>query len=73
MSKEKYIDYTNNTFNGKAKEIVLNQIELFYDESQIINKNHYKVGEDVILKKGTFMHGIPDEDDFCYWEKQNKK
>ena len=38
MSKEKYIEYTNNTFDGKAKEIILNQIELFYDENKIINK-----------------------------------
>ena len=64
MSKEKYIEYANNTFDGKAKEIVLHQIELFYDESKIINKNHYKIGDDVILKKGTFMHGIPDKDNF---------
>lgn len=64
MSKEKYIEYTNNTFDGKAKEIILNQIELFYDENKIINKNHYEVGDDVILKKGAFMHGIPDEDGF---------
>ena len=62
--KEKYIKYANNTFEGQAKEIVLNHIELFYDESIQIKKKHYNVGDDVFLKKGSFMHGIPDEPGF---------
>ena len=56
--KEKYIEYANKTFEGKAKEIVLNQIELFYDTKVQINKNKYNTGDDVFLKKGTFIHGI---------------
>ncbi len=55
---EKYIKYTNDTFEGKAKELILNQIELFYQDEIIINKNHYNVGDKVFLKKGTFIHGI---------------
>jgi hypothetical protein len=36
--KEKYIEYANNTFSGKALELVLNQIELFFKDVSI-NKN----------------------------------
>ena len=56
--KDKYIEYANKTFKGKALELVLNNIELFCNPDVEINKNKYYVGEDVFLKKGTFMHGI---------------
>ena len=56
-NKEKYIEYTEKTFEGKAKEHVLSQIEMFYKDI-IIRKNSYNVGEKVFLKKGTYMHGI---------------
>lgn len=56
--KDKYIEYANKTFKGKALELVLKNIELFYNSDVEINKNKYFVGEDVFLKKGTFMHGI---------------
>ena len=36
MNKDKYIEYANKTFDGDAKEIVLNQIELFYKDVEII-------------------------------------
>lgn len=58
LNKDKYINYTNNKFEGEAREIILKQIELFYDDSITISKNHYKVGDLVYLKKGTFIHGI---------------
>ena len=32
-NKEKYIEYTKNTFDGKAKELVLKQIDLFYKDT----------------------------------------
>lgn len=56
--KDKYIEYAKKTFKGKALELVLNNIELFYNPDDKINKNKYSVGESVFLKKGTFMHGI---------------
>lgn len=56
--KDKYIEYANKTFKEKALELVLKNIELFYNPDVEINKNKYCVGEDVFLKKGTFMHGI---------------
>ena len=55
--KEKYINAAKKRFEGKAKELVINQIELFY-ENKKINKNRYSTGDAVFLKKGTFIHGI---------------
>ena len=58
MKKEKYIKIVNDRFNGKTKEILLNQIELFYSNEHDIIKNKYNIGDNVCLKKGTFIHGI---------------
>ena len=58
--KEKYLNDINERFTGKAKDILLKQLELFYD-NKVIPKNKYSTGEDVILTKGTFIHGIPRE------------
>ena len=63
---KKYIDIVNERFSGKSKEILLNQIDMFYKEESI-PKNKYSVGESVLLKKGTFLHGILGGiDDFDY-------
>lgn len=58
MNKEKYIEDTKTRFTGKSRDLVLKQIELFYSEDNNINKNKYDIGEEVLLKKGTFIHGI---------------
>ena len=64
--KQKYIDIVNERFEGKSKELLLNQIELFYKD-EVIDKTKYSIGDDVFLKKGTFMHGILGGlDDFDY-------
>jgi len=55
--KEKYIKHINENFDGKSKELLLNQIELFYKD-EVIDKTKYSIGDYVFLKKGTFMHGI---------------
>ena len=55
--KEKYIEYAKKTFKDKALELVLNQIDLFYSNKDVI-KRRYSIGDDVKLTKGTFMHGI---------------
>ena len=55
--KEKYIQDINNRFKDKPKELLLNQVELFYKKETIL-KTKYNLNEDVLLKKGTFMHGI---------------
>lgn len=70
MNKEKYIEYTKNTFQGKALELVLNNIELFY-KNEKIKKKKYHVGEEVKLKKGTYMHGIPGLLDNFNWIVEN--
>lgn len=69
--EEKYIEYAKKTFKGKALQLVLNQIELFYDNTVNISKNKYNIGDDVILKKGTFMHGIPGLLDNFDWILEN--
>ncbi len=56
--KQKYINDINNRFSGKIKDILINQVDIFYDNSQRVNKTKYDVGDDVYLKKGTFIHGI---------------
>ena len=56
--KEKYIEYVNDNYENKAKELLLDQINLFY-KNEIINKTKYNKGDKVFLKKGTYIHGIP--------------
>lgn len=70
-NREKYIKYANNTFDGKSRELVLKQIDLFYNDNIIIPKHNYKIGDDVKLKKGTFMHGIPGLLDNFDWIIEN--
>ena len=55
--KEKYIELAKEKFVGKALDLVLEQIELFYNKDEVL-LNKYEIGEDVKLKKGTFLHGI---------------
>lgn len=63
---KEYIDIVNERFSGKSKELLLKQIDLFFKDENI-SKNKYSVGEEVFLKKGTFMHGIlGDLDAFDY-------
>lgn len=59
-NKEKYIKYANKTFEGRALELVLKNIELFYNDTVIEHSKKYNIGDDVHLSKGTFIHGIPD-------------
>ena len=33
-------------------------VELYYKEDIVITKNKYEVGDNVFLKKGTFIHGL---------------
>lgn len=58
MNKEEYLYDVEKRFTGKTKEILINQIELFYSSEENIIKNKYNVGDDVKLSKGTFIHGI---------------
>lgn len=56
--KDKYIEYIDNNYNGKAKDLLLRQVDLFFKDVDI-EKTKYEVGDLVYLKKGTYIHGIP--------------
>lgn len=70
IMKEKYIEYAKKTFKGKALEIVLNNINKFFENANI-DKTKYSIGEDVYLKKGTYIHGIPNELENFDWAVEN--
>lgn len=70
MDKDRYIDYVEKNMGGKAKELTLKQIELFYQDVEI-EKNKYEIGDDVYLKKGTFLHGLGGNPDAFDWVVEN--
>lgn len=57
-NKEKYLEDINKKFNFKSRDLLISQVELFYQNNDDVVKNKYKIGEDVKLSKGTFIHGI---------------
>ena len=61
--KDNYIKYAKENFEGKALELVLNNIELYYKDDINTEKNRYNIGEDVFVKKGTFLHGLGGSSD----------
>jgi len=71
INKNKYIDYANKTFEGNALKLVLENIELFYDNTEVKIENKYKIGDDVVLSKGTYLHGIPGLIDNFNWIVEN--
>lgn len=50
-NKDKYINNAINRFSGNARDILLKQIELFYDVDNQVTKNRYNIGDDVKLKR----------------------
>ena len=68
--KEKYIEYAKKTFKGEALDIVVNNINNFFENANI-DKTKYSIGEDVYLKKGTYIHGIPNELENFDWAVEN--
>lgn len=57
-NEQKYLNDIENRFEGKTKELLINHVKLFYSGTEYIAKNKYNIGEEVKLKKGTFIHGI---------------
>lgn len=47
MKKEKYIKKVNENFVGESKSLLLRQIDLFYRNDSNIQKNNYKIGDEV--------------------------
>ena len=58
MKKEVYIKRAKKKFRGKARKIVLEQIDNYYSTLNLkISYTTYKEGDNVYLKKGTLLHG----------------
>lgn len=57
-NKSKYLNIINEKFSGEARDLLVRQVELFYQEGKNILKKKYNVGDSVFLKKGAFLHGI---------------
>ena len=70
MQKEGYIKYVTENYEKEAKELLLDQIELFFKQVNI-NKNKYNKGDEVFLKKGTHIHGVPGVLDSLDWVVEN--
>jgi len=58
---EKYIEKAKKVFKGKTLDLVLGQIEEFVKVNSLqqeIIQPKYKIGDEVLLPKGTLLHGI---------------
>ena len=59
MKKDDFKIFVDNNFDGKTKELMISQIENFYQISAQKTKNRkYKIGDDVILGKNNLMTGF---------------
>lgn len=57
MSKEDYIEIVNKKLSGNSKEIMIRQINNYYNAKEYVLNNKYEIGDKVFLKKGTLLHG----------------
>ena len=58
MKKDDFIEKTKEMLTRNSKQMVLEQINRFYNASNIkCLKPTYKIGDKVFLKKGTLLHG----------------
>lgn len=59
MNREYFEKYSKTNFEGKSQILILEQIESFYDclSNFKLADHKYNIGDDVILKKGTLLHG----------------
>jgi len=61
MTKEDYIEICNKEFTGNARELIIEQINNFYNLQNKQLKHHkYNIGDDVKLSKDMFLHGFRD-------------
>ena len=49
IMKEKYIKIVRDRFKGKSRDLLLNQIELFYKDNFKLVNHKYKIGDNVYL------------------------
>lgn len=57
-TKKEYQQFINENFSDKAKELLLKNVELYYQKIVDVKKSKYDVGDYVFLKKGAFIHGL---------------
>lgn len=49
--RQEYEQFINEKFAGQARELLLKNVKLYYQENIDVKKNKYKVGDSVFLKK----------------------
>lgn len=59
LNKEEYVKLVNEKIDSNARNLLLKQIERYYDAANNYKPktSNYKTGDLVKLKKGTFLHG----------------
>ena len=59
MNNQDYIKKINEKISGSAKDILLKQVDLFYDATNTFKQmpHNYKKEDLVRLDKGTLLHG----------------
>jgi len=59
MERKEYVRFINNSFDTKAKKLLLSQLDNYYEvQEKGPSSNKYKKGMAVSLLKGTLVHGI---------------
>jgi len=59
MNREYFENYSKTNFEEKSQSLVLEQIDSFYEciNEFKLDDHKYNVGDEVVLKKGTLLHG----------------
>ena len=59
MNREYFENYSKTNFEGKSQSLVLEQIDSFYEclNEFKLDDHKYNIGDEVVLKKGTLLHG----------------
>ena len=65
MNQEIIIENVKNKFDGELLDIILKQIDNYFElsNSSYKTENKYNIGDDVILNKNHLLHGIRDKVD----------
>lgn len=65
MQRKDYENVVKSQFKGKTKDLILSQINNFYEvEKQSFKRKKYKLGDDVVLNKGNLMTGFKFDIDY---------
>ena len=58
VEKEDYIKITKQQLDEQSSQIIIDQIHRYYNAKELpCSKHQYKLNDDVVLKKGTLLHG----------------